>query len=67
MENILTVLSSEPSKNQPCIILEKFSRISLYMTDDAIYCKALCEVKFSHIEGNGRKFRHIELSISVIS
>ena len=29
----------------------------------AIYCKALCDVKFRHIEGNGRKFCHIELSI----
>ena len=26
------------------------------------YCIALCDVKFSQIEGNGRKFRHIELS-----
>ena len=27
-----------------------------------LYCKALCDVKFCQIEGNGRKFRHIELS-----
>ena len=33
------------------------------MSDNAIYCKALCDVKFSKIEENGRKFSHIELSI----
>ena len=26
------------------------------------YCKALCDVKFCQIAGNGRKFSHIELS-----
>ena len=26
------------------------------------YCKVLCDVKFSQIGGNGRKFSHIELS-----
>ena len=31
------------------------------------YCIALCDVKFSQIEGNGRKFRHIELSNKKIS
>ena len=31
------------------------------------YCKALCDVKFRKIEGNGRTFRHIKLSNSVIS
>ena len=31
------------------------------------YYKALCDVKSSQIEGNGRKFSHIELGISVIS
>ena len=30
-------------------------------------CKALCDVMFRQIEENGRKFRHIELSNSVIS
>ena len=35
------------------------------MTDDAI-AKALCDIKFSQIEGNGRKFRHRELGNSVI-
>ena len=29
------------------------------------YCKALCDVRFSQVEENGRKFRHIELSKSV--
>ena len=37
-----------------------------YLTDDAI-AKLKCDVKFSQIEGNGRKFRHIKLSNSVIS
>ena len=38
------------------------------MTDDASrYCKALCDVKVSQIEENGRKFRHLELSNSVFS
>ena len=40
------------------ILLEKFWPNSLYVTED---------VKFSQIEGNCRKFRHIELSNSVIS
>ena len=31
------------------------------MTDDAIEALRVCDVKFSQIEGNGRKFRHIEL------
>ena len=30
-------------------------------------CKALCDVKFSQIEGKGRQFSHIELSNGVIS
>ena len=31
------------------------------------YCKALCDVKFRQIKGNGRNFRHIDLNSSVIS
>ena len=31
------------------------------------YCKTRCDEKFCKIEGNGRNFSHIELSISVIS
>ena len=44
--------------------VEKFWGISLSVTDDAtvLYCKALCDVKFSQIEGYGRKFSHVELS-----
>ena len=42
-------------------------RISLYVTDDAIAKLHICDVKFSQIEGNGRKLRHIQLSNSVIS
>ena len=45
--------------------LEKFWRISLYATDDAI--ATLCDGKFSQIEGFGRKFRPIDLSNRVIS
>ena len=37
----------------------------LYLSADAIASKALCDVKLSQIEGNGRKFRHIDLSNSV--
>ena len=32
----------------------------LYVADDP--CKAQCDVQFSQIEGNGRKFRPLELS-----
>ena len=48
-------------------LLEKFRQISLYVTEDAPYCKALCDEKFSQMEGNGRKFSHIELSNIFIS
>ena len=37
----------------------------LYCTDDDIH-KALCDENVRQIEGNGRKFSHIELSISFI-
>ena len=37
----------------------------LYVTDDDIH-KALCDENVRQIEGNGRKFSHIELSISFI-
>ena len=42
-------------------LLENFCRISLYVTDDdTVFCTALCDVKFSKIEGNGgRNFSHI--------
>ena len=42
-------------------LLEQFWQISLYATD-----KALCDVMFSQIEGNGGKFCHIELINSLI-
>ena len=45
-----------------CTLLEKCWRIFLPVTDDAI---ALSDVKFSQIEGNGRKFSHRERSNSV--
>ena len=42
--------------------------VVLYVTDESRhYCKALCDVKFCQIKGNGRKFSHIELSNAVIS
>ena len=47
-------------------LLEMFWWISLYVTDEAI-AKALCDVKFSQIEGTGRNFHHIELSNRVIN
>ena len=31
------------------------------------YCNALCDVKLRQEEGNGRKFRHIEINNRVIS
>ena len=46
---------------------EKFWQISLYLTDDAITKLYICDVKCCQIEGNGRKFRPIELSNSIIS
>ena len=39
---------------------EKFWRISLYVTDDTIAQIYVCDEKFSQIEGNGRKFGHIQ-------
>ena len=50
-------------------LLDKFWLILLYVRNWWHYCKALCDVKFRQMEGNGRKFRHIyvELSNSVIS
>ena len=47
-------------------LLEKFWRISLYLTD-AIAKLYVCDVKFYQIEGNGKKFSHIQLSNSLIS
>ena len=56
----------------PCIVLhaipallETFWRISLYVTDDTMMVYK-CDEKFSQIEGNGRKLRHIQLRNSVI-
>ena len=42
----------------PVHTVRNFWWISLYLTDDA-NSKALCDVKFRPIEGNGGKFRHI--------
>ena len=47
-------------------LLEKCSRVSQYLTDNAIAKLYICNEKFCQIEGNGRKFHHIELSNSVI-
>ena len=44
---------------------EKFWRISLYVTNDA-KTKLYRDKKISQKEGNGRKFSHIEPSISLI-
>ena len=48
-------------------LLERFWRISLHVTDDAIAKLYMCDVECSQMEGNGRKFCHIELRNSVIS
>ena len=47
--------------------LEFFWRISLYLTNDTIAKLYVTHIKFCQIEINGRKFRHIELSNSVIN
>ena len=51
----------------PHTLLEKWWRILLYLTDEAIAMLYIYDVKFRHIEGNGRKVRHIELSNCAIS
>ena len=48
-------------------LLAKFWQISMYVTDDAIAKKALCDVKLRKKRGKWSKFSHIELSNSVIS
>ena len=67
-----TVLNGNTILYVPCIVLhailallEKFWRISLYVTDDTMMVYK-CDEKFSQIEGNGRKLRHIQLRNSVI-
>ena len=45
-------------------LLEKFWRISLYLTDDAI--AKLFALAFSQLEGSGRKLSHIKLSNIVL-
>ena len=52
---------SQWQRNASYTLLEKFGRISLYLTNDAI-ANLQCDVKFSQKEGNGRKFRQIGLS-----
>ena len=47
-------------------LLEKFLA-DFAVCDEWRFCKALYDVKFSKVEGNGRTFRHIELSHSVIT
>ena len=58
--------SNPTTTSQLTTLLEKFWRISLYVTDDAI-SKLYVTVRFRQIEGNSRKFRYIELNISVTS
>ena len=50
------------------LLLKTCYTVRKVLADFAVcdYCKALCDEKFSQIEGNGRKFRHLELSNSVI-
>ena len=47
----------------PCTVRKVFADFAVF--DWGRYCKTLCDVKFRQIEGNGRKFCHIELSNSV--
>ena len=56
----------QPSKpvTLPPSQLEKCWRI-FSVCDWWSYCKALCDEKFSQIEGYGRQFRHIELCKSI--
>ena len=53
--------NKKKSKKYPLLSLwDRFWRISLYCTVCGWwrYCNALCDVKFSQIEGNGGKFHH---------
>ena len=72
--NMIEMLSGElavqfvKNPNIECRSLLFFGIIYCYKSfgDFAIfdwwrYCKAICDVKFRQIEGNGWKFRHIEL------
>ena len=57
-------LGSEPIVSYTVrTVLEVFAE--QYLTDDAV--AKLCDVKFRQIEGNGRKFRFIQLSNSGVS
>ena len=61
----LAVLERKISYSADYTPLEIIWLISLYVTDGAI--AKLFVTIFRQIEGNGKKFSHIELSISVIS
>ena len=60
---MLRIRLEQPQWSDSGTLLEKFWRISLYSTDDAIAKLYICDVKFSQIEGNGRNFRHIASSV----
>ena len=63
-----TLAENTPTRSSIIVqnaLLEKFWRISLYLTDDA-FAKALCNEKFRKIQENGRKFCHIVIYICII-
>ena len=60
VSSIVESISPQPSLCSVRKVLADFA-----VCDVLCYCKALWDVTFRQIEGNGRKFRHIELSNSV--
>ena len=64
--NLGTTSNLTPESTQTCkfpdTLLEKFERISLYVTDDAFAKLYICDEKFSRIEGNCRKLSRKELN-----
>ena len=54
---------TQPNIHNYCTLLDKFWRIWLYVADNAIAKLYVTYVKFRHLEGNGRKCRHIEVTV----
>ena len=64
---IIIFLSSQTVVPQAGAYTVRKVLFDLAVFDSWLYCKALCDVKFSNIEGSGKTFCHNELSNSVIS